>query len=445
MVKNRKIAYGLFLTAALCTASMALSVGESHARYVNRATWYTVAEPAGEVVTSDCLVDANGPPRVILLGQMSREAREIPFTLTSALNRSGDVTWSVDQPEYLDVGLRMGSTELNVGDIIGLSQEVPTTLVLSLSPTEQAAQIVEPLNINIQVTWQESLTATFQVEIPTAPEEEVPTEAEELTEETTTQEDPAEETTIEEDPAEETTTQEEPTGEPADKAVLLESVGAFQTESAFPLSITTEEDMQVRLGIAAEEGVSPFPPGTLFSPDNGENYYMLYQEGEILLDALADTPMLVLLDLSRTTLAQEQTVTISTESGGAVSLTADAAPLYEMSTRILTADAPLVVDVMDTWQGCVLNYSVDMLTAEQTGKAYVPVDLSQGSLTVTDSNEETGQCLILSVGDSVPQPGTYRLNLSWSYNGICFEQTQATFFINYEAQTISEQTGGAEQ
>ncbi len=203
--------------------------------------------------------------------------------------------------------------------------------------------------------------------------------------------------------------------------------------------------MQVRLGIAAEEGVSPFPPGTLFSPDNGENYYMFYQEGEILLDALADTPTLLLLDLSRTTLAQEQTVTISAESGGAVSLTADAAPLYEMSTRILTADAPLVVDVMDTWQGCVLNYSVDMLTAEQTGKAYVPVDLSQGSLTVTDSNGETGQCLILSVGDSVPQPGTYRLNLSWSYNGICFEQTQATFFINYEAQTISEQTGGAEQ
>lgn len=435
MVKNRKIAYGLFLTAALCTASMALSVGESQARYVNRATWYTVAEPAGEVVTSDCLVDANGPPRVILLGQMSQEAREIPFTLTSALNRSGDVTWSVDQPEYLDVGLRMGSTELNVGDIIGLSQEVPTTLVLTLSPTERAAQIVEPLNINIQVTWKESLTATFQVQLPTAPEEETPTEEEELTEETT----------IEEDPTEETTAQEEPTGEPADKAVLLESVGAFQTESVFPLNVTAEEDMQVRLGIAAEEGVSPFPPGTLFSPDNGENYYMLYQEGEILLDALADTPTLLLLDLSRTTLAQEQTVTISAESGGAVSLTADAAPLYEMSTRILTADAPLVVDVMDTWQGCVLNYSVDMLTAEQTGKAYVPVDLSLGSLTVTDSNGETGQCLILSVGDSVPQPGTYRLNLSWSYNGICFEQTQATFFINYEAQTISEQTGGAEQ
>lgn len=399
---NKKIACGLLLTAAFCGAGVMTCVGETHARYVNRATWYTVAEPTAVTVTGDSLTAVTDPPLTNLLGELTGESREVPITLTGGQNLSGALTWAVDQPQYINVGMRIGARELASGDLIGLSKNKPTTLIMTVEPTEQGLASAEALTVEIRVTWRETLTATYRVILSGA-------------------EDTTETEVIPQSP------------------VQLKTVESFHPDTPIPFILTGEAATQAQLRMASD---MPFPEGTRYSLDSGGSWYRLCREEKIQVDLPANKPVPVLLDISQTALAQEPTVTVITDDS-AVTLMADPTPVFECSSRILSANTPMEISITEAWQDCRLDYRVEMLAAGDAQTDAVPVELSEESLSLTQYREETGSGLILRTGKLLPQPGTYRLYLQWSFDGLCFRQSEITFFINYTEQTVSRQTGGA--
>ena len=50
-----------------------------------------------------------------------------------------------------------------------------------------------------------------------------------------------------------------------------------------------------------------------------------------------------------------------------------------------------------------------------------------------DTREHT---LVLGIGDVLPQAGTYRIRMEWTYEGVCYAKKQMTFFINYAAAQV---------
>ena len=472
MAQKKKTAYWMLLLTVLYLAGAVMSVGESQARYVNTATWYTVAEPNQNNVISDCLEPVTQPPLTVLLGQMGTEPLEVPFTLGSSADTSGVLTWQVDCPEYLNVDLQMGDQALSPGTTVSLTGEMPVTVMMRLTPTAKALEPRDGLHVNIQIRFGEILASTFLVELmpvaqpePTEPETTEPeitepeatepevtepeatepetTEPEATEPEATEQEATEPETTEPETTEPETTepeaTEPEATEPPA--TIVLESVQTYHPVCWIPLQVLSDGDTEISLHLVSGETIQNFPRGTRFSLDKGVSWFMLYQEGVIPLDVTAATPLTVLLDLSRTALVTEPGLTITDGAGAEITLTANTAPLYSINTQVLHKDTVIVVTLAELWQNCQPVFSVEVLTVTEEGKTYVPVELSEKGLMA----ELSGQQLQIQIGETLPPPGTYRLNLRWMDQGICVGQTQTSFFINYTANQNTTQTGGAQQ
>lgn len=390
MANNKKIACGVLLTAVLCTAGLSASVGESQARYVNQAAWHTVAEPTTARVTGNSLTDITQPRLVNLLGEM-HEKMQIPITLTGDKNLSGALTWTVSEPQNIKVSMSIGTQDLTDGDVIGLSAGKPATVMMTLETTGQRT---EAQTVDIQVTWGETLTATYRV-------------------------------TLQE--AEET---QEAASQPQ---VELKTLEAYHPASPFPLTLTADRAARVQLGIS---GDAPFPEGTRFSPDQGSTWYRLGGEARIPVDIPENGSASMLLDLSETALTQGVTLCAGDAQA---TLQADHTPIYRLSGRILTSDNTIRIPLTNAWPSSQFGCRAELLTAAEGTSAYVPVELSADGLAVDYTIEETGPVLTLRVGRTLPQPGTYRLRLSWSQDGLCFQQSEITFFINY-----TQQTGGAQ-
>ena len=94
------------------------------------------------------------------------------------------------------------------------------------------------------------------------------------------------------------------------------------------------------------------------------------------------------------------------------------------------------------WEEAELEYSVEFLTmnADQTLE-YIPVELTEERLQATYSKNETDHVLTLQLGQKFAQPGTYRVRMVWSYEGICFIDTQTTLFANCSARSDAAQSG----
>jgi hypothetical protein len=114
-------------------------------------------------------------------------------------------------------------------------------------------------------------------------------------------------------------------------------------------------------------------------------------------------------------------------------------PDYITGGRVLTVDRPLSVSFSEALAEGQLTYRLEQLTCRQDQTDYYPA-APEGLNMETD---EKGEKLTLSVGDVLPQPGTYRLLVSHSYQGTPCWETSIPFFINYAEDGI--QTGGAEQ
>ena len=280
-----------------------------------------------------------------------------------------------------------------------------------------------------------------------APIEEVPAvpEISESAEETT---ESSEETTESTEESETTEIPSDEEQEPAPDAigVRLSTLAAFDPDADLPLLVLPEEDTtRVVLGFGTEEDgvitITEFPRYTRYSLD-GENYFMFYFGGLIELDTTAVAEKALLLDLGAIGLSRNQAVPLAARAYDGRKLlgststhsVAEADIDYAMNTKVITDNVPnLILTLPDEWKGCRLDYEVSLLVANQeTGvMRYQSVKLGDSLKANHSIGASSPHWLTFELGEEKPQPGTYRLSMSWTFEGICFAQTQTTFFINY--------------
>ena len=200
-----------------------------------------------------------------------------------------------------------------------------------------------------------------------------------------------------------------------------------------------------------------FPRYTRYSLDGGSSCYMLYYDDTIALNPQQGEVLTVLLDLSHTNLENSRVILgAELQEGGevatcAVTLVSESARWAQFPNRILSVNQPLEIPISEQGTEFTLEYSLEMLTTikSEDGRTetmvYVPVELTKDGLWAELTTGETGTKLVLSIGEKLPQAGTYRISLSWTSEESVIAQMQETIFINYLQYTESEQTGGAEQ
>ena len=269
----------------------------------------------------------------------------------------------------------------------------------------------------------------------------------------------------------------------------METLARFDPAGKLPLRLVMTEDItSVRLGINEYGSVTsddpempgvevkPLPAFTRFSLDGGESYYMLYEGAvaEFIPDSGKSVDLL--MDFSYTGMRQgtgfllamdaysgdrmvrntfEATICGSAESVKSAvyekesylkSLNAVQTVQTEEQTEeklekskhgyILNRDTVLVLSLPKEWQETDMEYTVELLTmAEDRSFYYKRIDPEASGLNVVHNDDEQRYEMVLSIGDRLPQAGTYRVNMEWSYEGICYVKKQTTFFINYAAHT----------
>ena len=357
--------------------------------------------------------------------------------------------------------------------------EEETTESTTEAPTEE--EITEPTT---EAPTEEEITEST-TEAPTEEEitestTEAPTE-EEITEPTTeapTEEEITEPTT--EAPTEEETT-EPVTEEPSlpQQEINIESLAWFDPAQPLPLWITADNDMTVELGfayhyddrLAAE--MWPIPRYTRISTDGGKTWLLMYVANTMTLDLESGTTEILLdfsavemdTDISRMLLIKGWSA--DTAPGEASVSVTPMSEFYTAESHVMAANTPLQLTLTEQWPlstedaatEYAVTYSVERLTiveSEEEGyrKNYEPVTLihggeedktAEGEALPTLMAELKEQTLILRTGSTLPPPGTYRINMEWTYKGICIARDQIAFYINYLYDTDSAQTGGAEQ
>jgi hypothetical protein len=269
--------------------------------------------------------------------------------------------------------------------------------------------------------------------------------------------------------------------------VILKTFPEFERGAILPLSITVAGQAD-SLRVGQTEG-KPLPAGTRYSPDGGNTWYVLYFGGYITIDdgfaALEVADMLNFLlrmDFSHTDLETGAMIHLEARglldglvSGkGAVSakIVADAAdapppriltrprvtePVAMVATEEETAephkDTYFEVKLPLGWDACHVDYEVHFLRTGEKGNAYEPVPIRTEGVPLTEGEASGGlyarldypnRLLTIGMDTELPAAGTYRLTIRGSYEGICFQQMQMTFFINYSTRSDME-TRGAEQ
>ena len=289
----------------------------------------------------------------------------------------------------------------------------------------------------------------------------------------------------------------EPSGEEEEEEaeeeepIRLNTLSSFDPAEMLPVSIAVTPDVTaVRLGLLVAEDAEaedpenpvmvwePFPDYTKFSLNEGQSYYMMY-DGYIAEFALQEeTALSLLLDFSHAELAEEEKLILAMEAYAGEELlrscqmetAADAQGSFQTMMRPLAEPAQTVQEAETTgeeetetepaaqaaprpgnilsqnntlefslpmdWLDADVSYSVEILTmTESQTLEYQPVTLSAQGLRARYIDYDLTHQLVLQIGEYLPQAGTYRINMKWSYEGICYAHTQTTFFINYSAKT----------
>ena len=270
--------------------------------------------------------------------------------------------------------------------------------------------------------------------------------------------------------------------------IRLETLNRFDITQKLPVRIyMTEEVTSVRLGINELDAiitedplmpwveVKPLPAFTRFSLDGGESYYMLYHgavaefaaEGFSTVDLLLDfgytgmeygTGFLLAMDAVAGDQLLENSFDMTIcSSAQLVKPAVYEKDIYLQSLKtvrtdlteeeentlpknstgyILNQDTALVLDLPKEWQETQLEYTVELLSrAEDDTLYYKRIDPEASGLHVRFHDDEQRYELAFTLEDRLPQAGTYRVNMQWTYEDICYAKKQITFFINYAAHT----------
>ncbi len=486
MRQNRINLYWLLLLIVIFTAATVPSVGTTQARYINTATAVAVIETPIKNITSNCQVTDDDAPRTVLLGEIDTEkTMEVPFWLRSpGADASVRLDWGVsdEYAEYLNVAVMVDSEEPEAVEKIELLKDEQLDLKLCLTPTEAVSDTShDTMTVNVYVTVYAAgddtedvsmgdaeeaaeeaiMQGTFQVILPVV---EIPPSVSGNDADPTVSGNDAEPvvsgndvslTVSGNDAADLCEEQEE--------EIQLKTLTAFDVTRQLPVLMTLSDQItSVRLGVqtlsddaAAQENITleALPDYTMFSVDGGANYYMVYGDfiPEFVLHEITSESLL--MDFSYTELEQGQELTIAMEAYIGEQLqktcTADtvatvpqnqqtmsAQETTNMLGPVLSFDNILEFNFLQEWKEAELKYSVEYLMmtedpiTEEQNLQYVPVELSDDGLQATYFEEEGNHKLVLWLGKKFTQPGTYRIHITWNYEGICYDTMQKTFFIN---------------
>ena len=278
--------------------------------------------------------------------------------------------------------------------------------------------------------------------------------------------------------------------ESMDAQIGLKTLTAFDVKRQVPVLMTLAEHItSVRLGVVSEDvkdpqdntqkdtvlediTLEPLPNYTMFSVDGGASYYMVYGDflPEFVLHEITSVPMLI--DFSYTQPKQEAELTIAMEAytGSTLRKTCTSVTAttkgqktmllqqelsgtyaaYQVRSNsdgvqaketesvqgpVLDFDHMLEFTFPLEWKEADLEYSVEYLTmTEDQILQYVPVELSEDGLQATYYEDDDNHRLELRLGRKFTQSGTYRIHISWSYEGLCYDTMKTTFFVNCTGQ-----------
>ena len=454
MKHNKTKPYWLLLPALLLAGSIALTPGQAYARYSTAVTSVAVIDTPTKDIRSNCLVAEGEAPRTVLLGQLqANETLSVPFwLLSSAGDEAVKVAWSTTDDQSLSVSVAQGNERLNPGEELILPEDTTIDLALQLSLTEQAmTNPPENRQVDVTVTVAETLRGTFRVTLPGEPVPLALPVAEEALQETVTEEivEPLTEVPVPADPTETTAptdptqpsepiepTEPELTPEQKEDLMALKTIPSFLVGGQLPVRmILAEHITEIRLGVQNGETLSPLPDYAMFSLDGGESYYMTYGAA-ISRIATGNAPEAqLLLDLRYAQTAGALTLALEAYQEQALRKTCTVAAAAEQiaatPAHILTFDNKLEFSFPTQWTESQIDYTVERLTVtEDNHLTYVPVELSDDGLRATYTKTPDSHALALQLGQKFSQAGTYRLRITWNYEGICYNATQTTFLIN---------------
>ena len=469
MRHNKIKAYWLLLPALLITGAMTMSVGTAYARYATTVTSVAVIDNPAKDLHSNCLAGAQEAPRIVALGQLEAQEMTVPFWLqASGGDAAVNIRWSVADDAYSDLltaAVSMNGEALSSGQTLELPGDTRVDLVLRLAATEAAnAQPHPARTVDVQVTVADAMEGTFQVTLPgvAGPDGQIPAEQPETPAQTAEVTEPAGETQATE-PSEPT----EPTQptEPAPPALseeeqealmALKTIPGFRDEEQLPvLLVLAEHITSVRFGTQGENGLSALPDYTMFSLDGGESYTMIYGNmiPEFPVEGVSSLPVLLDLRYAAVDPAGELKLAMEAYKGTQLRKTCAAAtvslapgqwqsvPLYEplaaegeqaqLGSPILTFENMLEFSFPLAWEESQIDYTVEILTLTQEQKlAYVPVTLSEDGMDATYHKAADSHKLTVRLGQKFSQAGTYRIRITWNYEGICYSDTHTTFLVN---------------
>jgi len=486
MAEKKTIAYWSILLVVVLVAGAFLFVNSTQARYVSTAVWNTIVLPGEETVTSDCLRTVSDAPITVLLGEISQESQknaqthQADFWMESAKSVTGALTWSVDKPEYLQVTMHMGATQLQQGGVVALEENEPVTVTMNLTATETAGtQAHGAMTVKVNVSWGGVLQGAFTIDLAEViPQESVLPEENPDTQEPTQPEKtepPGEEGTepVETEPTDPSVEEtERPTEavieEPVqtignESVVQIKTIKGFTKDALLPVMVATDNKTdRLELGVVSQDGTQQtgFPEKTCYSLDQGQSYYMLYWGGQIRLPVQESQS--VLLDLSRTDL-QESVLNLQLNAyqNGVLQASAQTATvlsteaLYQLDSRILKDKETLQIRLNSQWADYTVAYSMEKMTAATTELGdfaqYLEIDPALAGFVITVTEDPAGDVITVTGAEQRPEAGSYVLHIQWSDSGVTFGQTRIPFFVNYYTETHSQTEpetgtiGGAEQ
>lgn len=224
----------------------------------------------------------------------------------------------------------------------------------------------------------------------------------------------------------------------------VQEVVAEENENKETNQEETQTEMQTEVSETEESEASTviksLPDYTMFSVDGGQSYYMTYGGyiPELVLHEVTKVP--ILIDFSYANWDMEadllvvmeaymddqlrKTVTAETDRTEKESTEEVLGPVLDFDRSI---EFTFPVEVKDT----KIEYSVKYLMMDEENKLnYVPYELSEDGLQgIYDKKDDTHR-LKFKLGKKFSDPGTYKLIVTRSYEGLCYEKIEKIFFVN---------------
>jgi len=230
--------------------------------------------------------------------------------------------------------------------------------------------------------------------------------------------------------------------------MLVESLTVYSKMNMLPVSIETPEGiarLKVMLLEPEQGGETWLPAFSRYSPDGGESWYMLYYGGAIVIEeddlyAFQSTGKMLVLDFSGTDTSLGEVLYVQATAYDEKAQYIGVAEVYSMDAfmtmssydlneaPILTADQPLAL--AEYGADGARSYTLEKLTRQENGMTQYKY-LNDDSIFVQFQNGVA----LLETGDALPEAGTYRLTVEYTYKGLCFAVSQHTFFVNYSGHT----------